>query len=57
LAVEHLVPVPLWHEAKAIFTQQERAALAGRRRAEGGHNLILDGLYLAAAFGEQSLVT
>ena len=58
LPVEHLVLVPVWHEAGTIFGEQERAALAWAetvtRVAETG---VPDDAYraAAAAFGQKEL--
>ena len=50
LPVEHLVLVPVWHEAGTIFGEQERGALAwgetGPRVAESG---VADDVYRAGA--------
>src|SRR3712207_3757271 len=58
LPVEHLVLVPVWHEAGTIFSEEERAALAWAetvtRVAETG---VPDDAYRAAAavFGQKEL--
>ena len=58
LPVEHLVLVPVWHEAGTIFGEKERAALAWAetvtRVAETG---VPDDAYraAAAAFGQKEL--
>ena len=58
LPVEHLVLVPVWHEAGTIFSEAERAALAWAetvtRVAETG---VPDDAYqaAAAAFGQKEL--
>ena len=58
LPVEHLVLVPVWHEAGTIFGEKERAALAWAetvtRVAEAG---VPDDAYraAAAAFGQKEL--
>jgi AhpD family alkylhydroperoxidase len=58
LPVEHLVLVPVWHEAGTIFSEEERAALAWAetvtRVAEIG---VPEDAYraAAAAFGQKEL--
>lgn len=59
MSIEKLVLVPVWHEARHLFTEQERAALAWSEevtRVSETH--ASDDAYAAAlaAFGEKDLV-
>ena len=59
LPVEHLVLVPAWPEAGAIFDEQEKAALAWAEAVTRlGHHGVPDSVYeaAAAAFDEKQLV-
>ena len=58
MSVEHLVLVPVWHEAGGVFDEQERAALAWAEAVTrlGDHG-VSDSAYEAAAavFGDKQL--
>ncbi|WP_295529322.1 carboxymuconolactone decarboxylase family protein [uncultured Pseudacidovorax sp.] len=59
MSIEKLVLIPVWHEARHLFTEQERAALAWSEevtRVSESH--ASDDAYAAAlaAFGEKDLV-
>lgn len=59
MSIEKLVLIPVWHEARHLFTEQERAALAWSEevtRVSETH--ASDDAYAAAlaAFGEKDLV-